>query len=73
MKDTTIYLQDLPVFMWPPLFCPLNLTSSESDESAENNPIRKEGCRMKKILCIVLSAALIVLPVVMLIRKRHMA
>ena len=28
---------------------------------------------MKKILCIVLSAALIVLPVVMLIRKRHMA
>lgn len=73
MKDTTIYLQDLPVFMWPPLFCPLNLTSSESDESAENNPIRKEECRMKKILCIVLSAALIVLPVVMLIRKRHMA
>lgn len=73
MKDTTIYLQDLPVFMWPPLFCPLNLTSSESDESAENNPIRKEGCRMKMILCIVLSAALIVLPVVMLIRKRHMA
>lgn len=73
MKDTTIYLQDLPVFMWPPLFCPLNLTSSESGESAENNPIRKEGCRMKKILCIVLSAALIVLPVVMLIRKRHMA
>ena len=73
MQDTTIYLQDLPVFMWPPLFCPLNLTSSESDKNAENNSIRKEGCQMKKILCIGLPATLIVLSAVMLIRKRRMA
>ena len=66
-------LKDIPVFLWPTIFYPLDFCFRESGENAERKPGRKEGCRMKKILRVALPAALIVLPAVMLIRKRRMA
>ncbi len=66
-------LKDIPVFLWPTMFYPLDLCFRESGENAERKTGRKEGCRMKKILCIVLPAVLIVLLAVMLIRTRRMA
>ena len=66
-------LKDIPVFLWPTMFYPLDLCFRESGENVERKTGRKEGCRMKKILLVALSAAMILLPAVMLIRKRLMA
>lgn len=66
-------LKDIPVFLWPAMLYPLSFCFRESGGNTENKSDRKEEYRMKKILCIALPAALIVLPVVMLIRKRRMA
>lgn len=52
---------------------PLSFCFRESGENTEIKSGRKEGCRMKKILCIALPTALIVLPAIMLIRKLRMA
>lgn len=66
-------LMDIPVFLWPAMLYPLSFCFQESGESTESKSGRKEGCLMKKILSVALPAALIVLPAIMLIRKRRMA